>query len=61
MIQEKPKTRQIVGPSISMSITGQVPPNAKPSVGNGLVSFDKIKPFLSDKPLRRPNRTRPIE
>jgi len=56
------KTLTLPGKSISMMVKGSQPLTTRVPVtsGTALYDFDAVKGLLSDKPLRRPNRTRPV-
>jgi len=56
------KTLTLPGKSISMMVKGSQPLTSRAPVtsGTALSDFDAVKGLLSDKPLRRPNRTRPV-
>lgn len=50
------------GKSISMKMVASPPPaNAKFTAFTSAQNFDTVKHLLSDRPLRGPIRTRPIE
>ncbi len=54
----------ITAPGINAEIGeghGHMTPPYQVVTASGAVSFDSIKHLLSDKPNRRPNRTRPVE
>lgn len=45
----------------SMNLTLRLPSQQRPAnASSATVSFDRIKHLLSNKPLRRPNRTAPL-
>jgi len=56
------KTLTLPGKSISMMVKGSQPLTSRVPVtsGTALYDSDAAKALLSDKPLRRPNRTRPV-
>lgn len=57
-----PATRTVPGNTISIKITQPVGAGkASGKTATILASFDAIKDMLSDKPLRRPNRLRPLD
>ena len=51
------------GQSLAFRVKIPVPENVAPSLttASGMVGFDKVKGLLSNKPLRRSNRTRPLD
>lgn len=59
------KNNTITRPGRDLGIVEILPPKgarqATPTVGSAVLDFDKMKNLLSDKPLRRPNRTRPLD
>ena len=63
MAAEEQKTITLPGKPVSMAVRGSLPMTSRVPVtsGTSLCTFDAVKNLLSDKPLRRPNRTRPID
>lgn len=53
MIETKP------GKNVSIKM-GSMPSEANLTAGTQSCDFESVKPLLSDKPLTRPNRTRPL-
>jgi len=54
----------ITAPGINAEIGeghGHMTPPYQVFTVSGAVSFDSIKHLLSDRPIRRPNRSRPVE
>lgn len=58
MIQTEQETIAVPG---EMMINGKETAPQNQTAFSSMIPFDKVKQHLSDKPLRRPNRTRPIE
>ena len=63
MALKDPNAVGVPGVSLSMAITGSQPLTSRvPTTSfTALLDFEAVKDLLSNKPLRRPNRTRPIE
>ena len=57
------QTTEIPGLSIQMHqrIRTQVGGEPPATLGSSVMLFETARHFLSEKPLRRPNRTRPID
>lgn len=55
-------TITLPGKSIAMSIGRSVATERTPQTSGTFVAhFPKVQPLFCDKPLRRPNRTRPLD
>lgn len=59
--KELPMSVGVPGTSISVSVTGAAVGVKHQTLASGTMAFDSAKHLLSDKPLRAPNRTRPID
>jgi hypothetical protein len=63
--KEQPTMIAASGPAYVCTITGQPPAtDERPenvTAASAVHGFESVKHLLSDKPLRRPNRTRPLE
>jgi hypothetical protein len=53
----------ITAPGVSATVRGEerVSESQTGVTVSAMVELDKVEHLLSDKPLRRPNRTRPLE
>jgi hypothetical protein len=60
---QAPETVTRAAESVTLKLTVGASQNAHatPTSGTGLPPFAAVKHLLSDKPLRRPNRTRPLD
>jgi hypothetical protein len=57
---ERP-VRTIPGKAVFIKVSHPIVPGKAPcTTSTILASFDSVKHLLSNKPLRRPNRTRPL-
>ena len=60
-MSEKQATTTVPGQGLSFRLQGQTPTARMPrTLGTALSPFEQVKSLLSDKPTRRPNRTRPL-
>ncbi len=62
MTSRKQATKTIPGKPFDVKVEPIVPTNAADHLTSGTIaaSFKTVENLLSSKPLRRPNRTRPI-
>jgi hypothetical protein len=62
MLNSDQPTKTVPGKAFGVKIEPIIPANAPYHVTSGTVvaSFETVKHLLSNKPLGRPNRTRPI-
>jgi hypothetical protein len=61
-MDERAQTVEIASESITIPVSSQMAPpeGVTPSASSLVMDFDRIKHLLSGKPLRRPNRSRPL-
>jgi hypothetical protein len=53
-------TKTLPGIPVVVEVRPEVAGHYPPTVGSFNLSLDAIREVLSDRPLRRPNRTRPV-
>jgi hypothetical protein len=59
MAKEQPNTTTAPGERVEMKVE-QAKAVGHPADGTAVGDFAQIKPLLSSKPIRRPNRTKPL-
>lgn len=60
-VQQRNEVVDIPGTAYFIELQSSQTPAQSRTIVTGKMQFDSIKHLLSSKPLRRPNRTRPID